>query len=333
MSEKLMYGSSLKGMRTALKETLLEVARANEKVIVIDCETGTATNILPFKKEFPGRFIKLGVAEQNSISFAFGVSTSGYIPIVPLFGCFMTRRACDQIFIQVGYAEANIKLIGCYSGLTSPNTGATHQTVNDVSIMRSIPGIVVIEASNESELREAIIMAVKIHGPVYIRMIRGDINPYDSMEVKLEGEFEIGKARILREGCDVTLIGSGLMVKRCLEAAELLSKEGISAEVINCSTIKPLDENTILKSASKTKAVVTAENHSIIGGLGSAVAEFISEYCPIPVKRVGIMDKYGESGKLEDLFMKYGLTNQAVMAAVKQVLLTKKTHKDENIRN
>ena len=323
MSEELMYGSSLKGMRTALKETLLEVARSNKKVVVIDCETGTATNILPFKKEFPDRFIELGVAEQNSISFAFGVSVSGYIPIVPLFGSFLTRRSCDQIFIQVGYAGANVKLIGCYSGLTTPNTGATHQSVNDVSIMRSMPGIKIIETCNESELREAIIEAVKVHGPVYIRMIRGDIEPYESMDVKLEGEFKIGKARVLREGCDVSLIGCGLMVKRCLEAAELLAEEGISAEVVNCSTIKPLDEVTIFKSATKTKAVVTAENHSIIGGLGSAVAEFIGENCPVPIKRVGIMDKYGESGSLDELFLKYGLSNQAVMEAVKRVLLIK----------
>jgi len=323
MSEELMYGSSLKGMRTALKETLLEVAHSNKKVVVIDCETGTATNILPFKKEFPDRFIELGVAEQNSISFAFGVSVSGYIPIVPLFGSFLTRRACDQIFIQVGYAEANVKLIGCYSGLTTPNTGATHQSVNDVSIMRSMPGIKIIETCNESELREAIIEAVKVHGPVYIRMIRGDIEPYESMDVKLEGEFKIGKARVLREGCDITLIGCGLMVKRCLEAAGLLAEEGISAEVVNCSTIKPLDEVTIFKSATKTKAVVTAENHSIIGGLGSAVAEFIGENCPVPIKRVGIMDKYGESGSLDELFLKYGLSNQAVMEAVKRVLLIK----------
>jgi len=323
MSEELMYGCSLKGMRTALRETLLEVSRSNEKVVVIDCETGTATNILPYKKEFPGRFIELGVAEQNAISFAFGVSASGYIPIVPLFGSFLTRRACDQIFIQVGYAEANVKLIGCYSGLSTPNTGATHQSINDVSIMRSIPGITIIEACNESELREAIIEAVKIHGPVYIRMIRGDIDPYESMEVKLEGEFEIGKARVLREGCDVTLIGCGLMVKRCLEAAELLAKEGISAEVVNCSTIKPLDKDTISKSVTKTKAVVTAENHSIIGGLGSAVAEFVAENCPVPTKRTGIMDKFGESGSLEELFPKYGLTTQAVMEAVKKVLLIK----------
>ena len=319
-----MYGCSLKGMRMTLKDTLVEIARSNRKVVVIDCETGTATNILPFKKEFPDRFVELGVAEQNSISFAFGVSTSGYIPIVPLFGSFLTRRACDQIFIQVGYANANIKLIGCYSGLSTPNTGATHQSVNDLSIMRSIPGIKIIEACNESELKEVIIAAVNLYGPVYIRMIRGDIEPYESMDIRRDREFEIGKALVLKEGGDITLIGCGFMVKRCLDAADQLAKQGISAEVINCSTIKPLDENTIFRSATKTKAVVTAENHSVIGGLGSAITEFVSEYCPVPVKRIGILDSYGESGNLDDLFLKYGLTAQAVMEAVKCVLLIKK---------
>lgn len=323
MSEELMYGCSLKGMRTALKETLIEVAQMNDKVVVIDCETGTATNILSFKKVFPDRFIELGIAEQNSVSFAFGVARSGYIPIVPLFGSFLTRRACDQIFIQVGYAEANIKLIGCYSGLTTPNTGATHQSINDVSIMRSIPNIKIIEACNEMELRGAIIAAVEHHGPVYIRMIRGDIKPYEDVVIPIEQKFEIGKSTVLRKGKDVTLISCGLMVSRCMEASGELLKEGISAEVINCSTIKPLDEETILDSVSKTRAVVTAENHSIIGGLGGALAEFLVENLPVPVKRVGIMDKYGESGALEDLFLKYGLTSEAVISAAKEVLKRK----------
>jgi transketolase len=315
-----MYGSSLKGMRTALKETLFELLNSNTKAVVIDCETGTATNILPLKSEFPDRFIELGVAEQNAVSFAFGVSVSGYIPIVPLFGSFLTRRACDQIFIQVGYAAANIKLIGCYSGLTTPNTGATHQSVNDISIMRSIPGIKVIETCNEVELREAIFKTVELRGPVYLRMIRGDIPPYESMDIPLKGEFEPGQARLLREGTDVTLAGCGMMVKRCLEAAELLEKDGISAEVINCSTIKPLDEQTLISSAGKTRAVVTAENHSVIGGFGSAVTDLIAEKCPVPVQRVGIRDRFGESGALNDLFKKYGLTTQAVLEAVKIVL-------------
>lgn len=324
MSEEKMYGSSLRGMRTVLKETLLEMGRKNEKVVVIDCETGTATNILAFRKEFPERFISLGVAEQNSISFAFGVARTGYIPIVPLFGSFLTRRACDQIFIQVGYAEANIKMIGCYSGMTTPNTGATHQSINDVSIMRSIPNILVMEACDEIELKQMLYEAVEHHGPAYVRMIRGDIREYEKTIVPEGHEFKIGKASILREGRDITLIGSGLMVSRCIEAARELSRKGISAEVINCASIKPLDEETILKSVRKTGAAVTAENHSIIGGMGSAVAELLGENAPVPMKRVGIMDRFGESGALEELFPKYGLTSAAVIEAAVAVLERKK---------
>jgi transketolase len=323
MSEEKMYGSSLKGMRSALKETLLEVARQNERVVVIDCETGTATNILGFKKAFPDRFIELGVAEQNSISFAFGIASAGLVPIVPLFSSFMTRRACDQIFIQAGYAAANIKMIGCYSGLSTPNTGATHQSVNDVTIMRSIPGLVVVETCCESELREAILAAVAYHGPVYIRMIRGDVAPYEDMTVPLQGRFELGKARVLREGADVTLVACGLMTKRCLAAADRLLESGISAEVLDCATIKPLDAKTILDSAGKTGAVVTAENHSILGGLGGAIAELLGEGCPVPMKRVGIQDRYGESGPMEDLLPEYGLTAEAVVEAARSVLARK----------
>lgn len=327
-----MYGCTLRGMRTVLKETLLELGRKNEKVVVIDCETGTATNILAFKKEFPDRFVELGVAEQNSISFAFGVVRSGYIPIVPLFGSFLTRRACDQIFIQVGYAGANIKLIGCYAGLTTPNTGATHQSINDVSIIRSIPKIVVIEACDEIELRQAIIASVEHYGPIYVRMIRGDIKPYDKNIMPEGYKFEIGKASILKKGKDITFISCGMMVSRCLEAADILAKEDILAEVINCSTIKPLDNEIILKSVKKTKAVVTVENHSIIGGLGSAIAEMLAENFPVPMKIVGIMDKFGESGPLEDLFSKYGLTTDKVIEAARQVL-KRKSEKYESSSN
>ena len=326
MSEKMMYGSSLKGMRTTLNETLQRVAADDERVVVVDCETGTATNILDFRKQYPDRFVELGVAEQHAVSFAFGLANAGYIPILPLFGSFLTRRACDQIFIQVGYAQSNIKMIGCYSGLTTPNTGATHQTVNDLSIMRSIPGITVIETCNERELEEAIVCAVSHAGPVYIRMIRGDIAPYEDMEIPKQGQFEIGVSQKLTEGDDVTIIATGLMVKRALEAAELLKRDGISAEVINCSSIKPLDETTILASVQKTGAAVTAENHSIIGGTGSAVSELIVENYPVPLLRVGIRDTYGESGPMEDLLPKYGLTSRAIVDASAAVV-QKKTHR------
>lgn len=320
MKDEKMYGSSLKGMRSALKETLLELGQRDERVVVIDCETATATNIISFKHRFPERFVELGICEQNAVSFAFGVARSGLIPIVALFGSFLTRRACDQVFIQAGYAEANIKLIGCYSGLTTPNTGATHQSINDVSIVRSIPRIVVLEACDEVELRLAIMAAVEYQGPVYVRMIRGDIAPYEKRVVPAGHLLRIGKSSRLTEGSDITLIGSGMMVSRCLEAAHMLEAKGIHADVINCSSIKPLDKELILESARKTGGVVTAENHSIIGGMGSAVAELLSEEYPVKLRRVGIRDRFGESAPLEDLFPHHGLTSEAIVNSALAVL-------------
>lgn len=323
MSEKTMYGASLKGMRATLGETLVDIGGKNKKVVVIDCETGTATNILEFRDTYPDRFVTVGVAEQSGISFAFGAARAGYVPIVPLFGSFLTRRALDQIFIQIGYAEANIKLIGCYSGLTTPNTGATHQSINDISIMRSIPNITVIETADPFELKQALYAMMEVEGPVYLRMIRGDIEPYDLQCVPEDHQFALGKSSVLKTGKDITLIGSGLMVARCLEAAQLLSKQGIQAEVINMSAIKPVDAETLTASARKTGAAVTAENHSVIGGVGSAVLETLSDICPVPLKRVGIMDRYGESAALKDLFEKYGLTSNRVADAAMELVRQK----------
>lgn len=325
MSEKKMYGASLKGMRATLGETLVEIGRSNKRAVVIDCETGTATNILEFRDTFPDRFVTTGVAEQSGISFAFGVARSGFIPIVPLFSSFLTRRACDQIFIQVGYANANIKLIGCYSGLTSPNTGATHQSVNDISIMRSIPNLTVIETADPSELKAALLAMMEIDGPVYIRMIRGDIAEYDKPCVPENHQFKIGKSSVLRSGKDITLIGSGLMVPRCLKAAKVLEEQGIDAEVINLSAIKPFDTQTVMQSVRKTGRAVTAENHSIVGGVGSAVLEALCGQ-PVPVKMVGIRDRFGESGTLNELFEKYGLTSEKVVEAA--LKLVSGTHGD-----
>jgi transketolase len=323
MSEKMRYGCSLKGMRATLAETLVELGHQDPKMIVVDCETGTATNILDFRDTFPDRYVTTGVAEQSGVSFAFGAARSGLHPVVPLFSSFLTRRACDQIFIQIGYAHANVKMIGCYSGLTTPNTGATHQSINDIALMRSLPGVVVIETADSTELKQALTAMMQIDGPVYVRMIRGDIGGYDNPCVPEDHVFHIGKSSVLREGDDISLIGTGMMVSRCLEAADKLKEKGVSAEVVNCSAIKPFDCDTIVASVRKTGCAVTAENHSIIGGTGSAVAECLAEHCPAPLKRVGIMDQYGESGPLEELFPKYGLTTDKVVEAALALLKDK----------
>jgi transketolase len=307
-------------MRQAFGEAIVGIGHADPRVVMIDCETATSTFAIHFGKTFPDRFIQMGVAEQNAISFAAGLSTTGFVPIVPLFGCFSTRRAGDQVFCQVAYPKFNVKIMGCFAGMSSPNTGATHQALQDVAMMRALPHMLVLEPADEPELRQALVAVFEHVGPVYFRMIRGDVGG-GSPTVSPPGyRFRLGKAAVLRDGSDVTLVGSGLMVSRCLEAAGILAAKGIAAEVINVSTVKPLDVDGLVSSAEKTGAVVVAENHSVIGGLGGAVAEALTERCPVPMRRVGVKDRFGESGPLEDLFEKYGLTAGAVVKAAEEVI-------------
>lgn len=320
MAEKTMYGSSLKGFRAALAATLVDLGGRYANMVVVDAETGTATNILDFQAAYPGRYVTVGIAEQTAVSFAFGLSRSGMIAVVPLFSSFLTRRACDQLFIQTGYANANVKLIGGYCGLTSPNTGATHQSVNDIAIMRSMPNIRVIETADPYELCQALNAAMDYEGPVYIRMIRGDLPRYDVCCTPEGHAFSLDKASVLREGTDISLIACGLMVPRALEAAQMLAERGVSAEVVNCSSIKPVDVKTIAASAKKTGRVVAAENHSTLGGMGSAVAEALAQHCPVPMRFVGIEDRYGWSGTLEELFPMYGLTTERILEKAMELL-------------
>lgn len=316
----MIYGSKIQGMRAAVGDTLVELGKKNDKILVIDAETAVATNIMPFKEEFPDRFLTTCIAEQNAISVAYGLARMGYIPFVPLFASFIGRRAFDQIFVQAGYPNANIKMIGCYAGITAASVGATHQSFNDIAIIRTIPNIKIIEACDADELSEAIVAAAEYYGPVYIRVVRSDLPRYEVKQMPEDYHFQIGKATVIKEGTDVTLIGSGIMVARCKEAAQILSENGISAEVINVSTIKPLDEETILKSALKTKHIVTAENNTIIGGLGGAIAEFLGEKCPVKIGRIGIQDKFGHSGLIEELLEIYKLTTYDIVKKVFDVL-------------
>lgn len=315
-----IYGSKIQGMRAAVGDTLVELGKKNDRIVVIDAETAVATNIMPFKEAFPDRFLTTCIAEQNAISVAYGLQRMGYIPFVPLFAAFIGRRAFDQIFVQAGYPNANIKMMGGYAGITSASVGATHQSFNDIAIIRTIPNIKIIEACDADELREAMIAATEYVGPVYIRVVRSDLPEYEVKQMPQDYHFEIGKATVIREGTDVSLIGSGIMVARCKEAAQILEKQGISAEVINVSTIKPIDKETIIASATKTKHVVTAENNTIIGGVGSAVAEVLSENCPCKLGRIGILDRYGHSGIVDELLKLYNLTTQDIVSKVLEVL-------------
>ena len=318
-----MYGVAQGNIRQLFGEALVAAGQANPNVIILDCQTAMPTAAVSFARAFPERFIDLGIAEQNAVSFAAGLARMGFVPIVPLFACFSARRALDQVTIQVAYADMNVKVCGLYAGLTSPNTGATHQMISDLAVMRSIPNLTVVEPADALEMQQALAAVVAHRGPVYFRMVRGDIGG-PCPRVSPDGySFRLGKAALLREGRDVTLIGSGLMVSRCLQAAEILANEGIAADVLNVSTIKPLDTEMIAARAERTGAVVTAENHTILGGLGGAVAEVLGEACPVPLRRVGIRDEFGTSGPLEEIFPQYGLTAEAVCEAARSALKAK----------
>ena len=318
-----MYGVAQGNIRQLFGEALVAAGQANPNVIILDCQTAMPTAAVSFARAFPERFIDLGIAEQNAVSFAAGLARMGFVPIVPLFACFSARRALDQVTIQVAYADMNVKVCGLYAGLTSPNTGATHQMISDLAVMRSIPNLTVVEPADALEMQQALAAVVAHRGPVYFRMVRGDIGG-PCPRVSPDGyTFRLGKAALLREGRDVTLIGSGLMVSRCLQAAEILANEGIAADVLNVSTIKPLDAEMIAARARRTGAVVTAENHTVLGGLGGAVAEVLGEACPVPLRRVGIRDEFGTSGPLEEIFPQYGLTAEAVCEAARSALKAK----------
>jgi transketolase len=318
------YGVGQGDIRQLFGQALTAIGRANPHVVVVDCQTALPTAAVTFAKALPARFIDLGIAEQNAVSFAAGLARMGFVPIVPLFACFSARRALDQVTIQVAYADLNVKVCGLYAGLTSPNTGATHQMISDLAVMRSIPNLTIVEPADAMEMPQALAAVVAQRGPVYFRMVRGDIGG-PCPRVTPDGyAFRLGQAALLREGRDITLIGSGLMVSRCLEAAAFLAKEGITADVLNVSTIKPLDTERIVASARKTGAVVTAENHTVLGGLGGAVAEVLGGTCAVPLRRVGIRDEFGTSGPLAELFPLYGLTAEAVCEAARTVLKAKR---------
>jgi transketolase len=318
-----MYGVGEGDIRQLFGEALVAIGRANPDVVVLDCQTAMPTAAVAFARALPERFIDLAIAEQNAVSFAAGLARMGFVPILPLFACFSARRALDQVTIQMAYADLNVKVCGLYAGLTSPNTGATHQMISDLAIMRSIPNLVVVEPADALEMQQALAAVVAHRGPVYFRLVRGDLGG-PCPRVSPDGyRFRLGKAALLREGCHVTLIGTGLMVSRCLQAAGALEKDGIAADVVNVSTIKPLDTALIVARARHTGAVVTAENHTVLGGLGGAVAEVLGDASPVPLRRVGIRDAFGTSGPLEELFPLYGLTAKAVCEAARSALAAK----------
>ncbi len=306
--------------RDAYGEALIEIGKDNENVVVLDADLSKSTKTHGFGQEFPNRFINVGIAEQNLIGTAAGLATAGKIPFASTFAMFATGRAFEVIRNSVGYPKLNVKICATHSGITVGEDGASHQALEDISCMRTIPNMTVIVPADGVETKAAIHAISKMEGPVYVRLGRLAV---PTINDEASYEFKIGKGVTLKEGTDVTIIATGLMVSEALEAAKELETKGINARVINIHTIKPLDNEIVIKAAKETGAIVTAEEHNIIGGLGSAVAEVISESCPVLLKRVGTKDTFGESGKPVDLMKKYGLTKDNIIDAVVDIVKKK----------
>lgn len=288
-------------------KALAELA-ADSRVVVMDADLAGSTKTSEFQKVCPERFVEVGIAEQNMIGIAAGLAASGKVVFASTFGIFATGRCWEQIRLAVAYPKLNVKICATHCGITVGEDGASHQALEDMAIMRSIPNMTVLCPADAYEAFAATKALAEYDGPAYMRMGRADF-PVITEE---GAPFVIGKARVMREGTDVTLIGCGQMTALCLKAADMLEADGISAEVLNISTIKPLDSAAVVASVSKTGCCVTAEEHSIIGGLGSAVAEALADSCPAPLERVGTMDTFGESGKPAELMAKYGLTAEHI---------------------
>lgn len=307
--------------RQAYGDALAALGEKYENVVVLDADLAEATKTGVFKKKFPERHFDCGIAEGNMMAVAAGIATTGKIPFASSFAMFAAGRAFEQIRNAIGYPHLNVKIGATHAGISVGEDGATHQCNEDIALMRTIPGMTVICPADGLETYAAVEAAIKYEGPVYLRFGRASVPYlYDEKTYK----FEIGKGIVLSEGKDVTIVATGLMVHIALEAKELLKAEGIDAEVINIHTIKPIDTDLLTKSAKKTGAVVTAEEHNIVGGLGAAVCETLSEACPVPVLRVGVEDKFGKSGKVPVLLEEYGLTAQNIAAKAKAAIALKK---------
>ncbi len=301
LAQRDYYGKALK-----------ELAQRKD-IVVLDADLAGSTKTLEFYKACPEGFIEVGIAEQNMIGIASGLAAEGKTVFASTFGVFASGRCWEQTRLGVAYPKMNVKIVATHCGISVGEDGASHQALEDISLMRSLPNMTVISPADAYMTYAATLAIAEYDGPVYMRLGRSPV-PVISKE---GDEFVIGKARVLSEGSDVTLFGTGQLTYGCMEAAEELKKEGISAEVVDVSTIKPLDAETVLKSVGKTGCAVTAEEHSIIGGLGSAIAELLSEELPVPLRRVGTKDIFGESGKPGELFVKYGLTSKDIAEAAR----------------
>lgn len=301
--------------RDSYGNALVELGREHDNLVVLDADLAAATKTSIFQKEFPERHIDCGIAESNMIGVAAGIAATGKIPFASSFAMFAAGRAFEQIRNSVGYPKLNVKIGATHAGISVGEDGATHQCNEDIALMRTIPGMVVINPSDDVEARAAVKAAFEHEGPVYLRFGRLAVPVINERE---DYKFELGKGVVLREGKDITLIATGLPVAETLEAAEMLAADGIDAKVINIHTIKPLDEDLVVESAKETGKVVVIEEHSVIGGLGSAVCDVLSEKAPTKVLKIGINDTYGESGPALELIKKYGLDAESIYKKVKE---------------
>lgn len=303
--------------RESYGNALAELGRKYDNVVVLDADLAGATKTATFQKAFPERHIDCGIAECNMMGIAAGLSTTGMVPFASTFAMFAAGRAYEQVRNSVGYPHLNVKIGATHAGISVGEDGATHQCNEDLALMRAIPGMVVINPSDDVEAKAAVEAAYQYNGPVYLRFGR---LPAPVINDNPDYHFEIGKGIELRKGQDVTIIATGLCVSEALEAAEKLGMEGIKAQVLNIHTIKPLDEKMLFKAAKTTGRIVTVEEHSVIGGLGGAVAELLSEKMPVPILRIGIKDVFGESGRAEELIKKYELDAESIYKKVKEFI-------------
>ncbi|GAA0276093.1 transketolase family protein [Faecalicatena contorta] len=303
--------------RESYGNALTELGKEHEDVVVLDADLAAATKTGVFKKAFPERHIDCGIAESNMMGVAAGLAAAGKVPFASSFAMFAAGRAFEQVRNSIGYPKLNVKIGATHAGISVGEDGATHQCNEDIALMRTIPGMVVINPSDDIEAKAAVKAAYEHVGPVYMRFGRLAVPVIND---KPDYKFEMGKGVVLREGKDLTIIATGLPVANCLEAAEMLSADGVDAKVINIHTIKPLDEDLVVAAAQETGKVVTVEEHSVIGGLGSAVCDVLSEKAPTKVMKIGIYDTFGESGPAVELVKKYGLDAESIYKKVKSFL-------------
>ncbi len=320
MAENKSQGSPLE-MRDAFGQSLVELGADYPKMILLDADLHTSSKAGYFKAAYPDRFVQVGIAEQNLFGISAGLALAGYIPFPSTFAVFAARRALDQIGLSICFPNLNVKIPGSYVGLPTSRAGASHNCIEDIAVMRSLPNMRVADPGTNLDLRVIMRAAMKVEGPVYFRITRYTLPEFFGPD----HTFEWGKGERIREGSDVTLFGTGMMTGRCVQAAETLAEEGISAEVVHLASIKPIDEDLIQESVSKTGCAVTAENATILGGFGAAVAEVMGEKCPAPLQRIGVRDKWVDSGGIDELFTHHGMQVPDIVKAAKAALEAKES--------